>query len=54
MTELRKLKVDGVEVEVPAHYTLLQACEEGGAEIPRSASTSGCRSPAIAACAWSN
>ncbi len=35
MAELRKLRVDGVEVEVPAHYTLLQACEEAGAEIPR-------------------
>ncbi len=35
MTELRKLIVDGTEVEVPAHYTLLQACEEAGAEIPR-------------------
>ena len=35
MTDLRKLLVDGKEVEVPAHYTLLQACEEAGAEIPR-------------------
>src|SRR5687767_126742 len=35
MADLRKLVVDGVEVEVPAHYTLLQACEEAGAEIPR-------------------
>lgn len=30
-----KLLVDGKEIEVPAHYTLLQACEEAGAEIPR-------------------
>ena len=30
-----KLIVDGNEVEVPDHYTLLQACEEAGAEIPR-------------------
>lgn len=29
------LKVDGNEVEVPDHYTLLQACEEAGAEVPR-------------------
>jgi NADH-quinone oxidoreductase subunit G len=29
------IKVDGKEVEVPDHYTLLQACEEAGAEIPR-------------------
>ncbi len=35
MADLRKLIVDGKEVEVPAHYTLLQACEEAGAEIPR-------------------
>jgi NADH-quinone oxidoreductase subunit G len=35
MAELRKLLVDGREIEVPAHYTLLQACEEAGAEIPR-------------------
>ncbi len=35
MTDLRKLVVDGQEVEVPGNYTLLQACEEAGAEIPR-------------------
>ncbi|WP_427450297.1 NADH-quinone oxidoreductase subunit NuoG [Litorimonas sp. WD9-15] len=36
MTDLRKLNIDGVEHEVPAEYTLMQACEEyGGAEIPR-------------------
>jgi NADH-quinone oxidoreductase subunit G len=35
MADLRKVIVDGVEVEVPAHFTLLQACEEAGAEIPR-------------------
>ncbi|GLQ20269.1 NADH-quinone oxidoreductase subunit NuoG [Algimonas porphyrae] len=36
MTDLRKIKIDGVEHEVPAEYTLMQACEEyGGAEIPR-------------------
>ncbi|QKV17955.1 NADH-quinone oxidoreductase subunit NuoG [Oricola thermophila] len=29
------IKVDGKEVEVPDHYTLLQACEEAGAEVPR-------------------
>ena len=32
---MAKLKVDGKEIEVPDHYTLLQACEEAGAEIPR-------------------
>ncbi|HEX9903967.1 MAG TPA: NADH-quinone oxidoreductase subunit NuoG [Propylenella sp.] len=35
MSDLRKLIVDGREIEVPAHFTLLQACEEAGAEIPR-------------------
>jgi NADH-quinone oxidoreductase subunit G len=36
MTDLRKIKIDGVEHEVPGEYTLMQACEEyGGAEIPR-------------------
>ena len=29
------LKVDGIEVEVPAGSTVLQACEAAGAEIPR-------------------
>jgi NADH-quinone oxidoreductase subunit G len=30
-----KLVVDGKEIEVPAEFTLLQACEQAGAEIPR-------------------
>src|SRR2546421_1859684 len=30
-----KLVVDGREVDVPPEYTLLQACEAAGAEIPR-------------------
>src|ERR1700733_10008124 len=30
-----KLLVDDIEVEVPPEYTLLQACEAAGAEIPR-------------------
>ncbi len=30
-----KLKVDDVEVEVPAGFTVLQACEVAGVEIPR-------------------
>ncbi len=33
--KLSKLIVDGIEVEVPPEYTLLQACEAAGAEIPR-------------------
>jgi NADH-quinone oxidoreductase subunit G len=32
---MTKLIVDGTEIDVPAEYTLLQACEEAGAEIPR-------------------
>ena len=32
---MTKLIVDGNEIEVPDHYTLLQACEEAGAEVPR-------------------
>lgn len=30
-----KLTVDGIEVEVPAGSTVLQACEAAGAEVPR-------------------
>jgi len=32
---MTKLIIDGAEIEVPDHYTLLQACEAAGAEIPR-------------------
>src|SRR5215813_936029 len=32
---MTKIIVDGKEIDVPAEYTLLQACEEAGAEIPR-------------------
>ena len=32
---MAKIIVDGAEIEVPDHYTILQACEEAGAEIPR-------------------
>ncbi|HKF09145.1 MAG TPA: NADH-quinone oxidoreductase subunit NuoG [Xanthobacteraceae bacterium] len=32
---MTKLIVDGKEIDVPADYTLLQACEAAGAEIPR-------------------
>ncbi|WP_374546418.1 NADH-quinone oxidoreductase subunit NuoG [Rhodoblastus sp.] len=32
---MAKIIVDGVEVDVPPEYTLLQACEEAGKEIPR-------------------
>ncbi len=33
---MAKLKVDGKEITVPDHYTLLQAAEDAGAEVPRS------------------
>src|SRR3712207_8141093 len=32
---MTKLIVDGVEIDVPPDYTLLQAAEAAGAEIPR-------------------
>ena len=32
---MTKLLIDGIEVDVPSDYTLLQACEAAGAEIPR-------------------
>ena len=33
--ETFKLNIDGKDIEVPKSYTLMQACEEAGAEIPR-------------------
>ena len=35
MSDTFPLNIDGQDVEVPKGYTLLQACEEAGAEIPR-------------------
>src|SRR5690349_2227518 len=32
---MTKILVDGVEIDAPPDYTLLQACELAGAEIPR-------------------
>ncbi len=32
---MTKVIIDGQEVDVPPEYTLLQACEAAGAEIPR-------------------
>ncbi|KAF0184092.1 MAG: NADH-quinone oxidoreductase subunit G [Hyphomonadaceae bacterium] len=32
---MTKILIDGVEVDVPPDYSLLQACEAAGAEIPR-------------------
>ena len=35
MSDLRKLIIDGNEVEVPGAMTLIQACEQAGVEVPR-------------------
>lgn len=35
MADTAKIVVDGKEIEVPSHFTLLQACEAAGAEVPR-------------------
>lgn len=35
MTELRKIIIDGEEIEVHPNLTLLQACEVAGVEVPR-------------------
>ncbi len=35
MTELRKVVIDDLEIEVEPEFTLLQACEQAGVEIPR-------------------
>src|SRR5262245_66660525 len=34
-TGMTKIIVDGNEIDVPPEYTLLQACEAAGAEVPR-------------------
>jgi len=35
MADLRKIIIDGIEVEVDPSMTLIQACEEAGIEVPR-------------------
>ena len=35
MSDTFKLNIDGKDIEVPRSYTLMQACEAAGAEIPR-------------------
>ena len=35
MADLRKLVIDGIEIDVDPRLTLLQACEQAGVEIPR-------------------
>ena len=32
---MTKIIIDGKEIDVPPEYTLLQACEAAGAEVPR-------------------
>jgi len=49
-----KLKIDGIEVEVPAGITVLQLRAGRPSRSRVSATTSACRSPATAACAWSS
>ncbi|MFB2532535.1 NADH-quinone oxidoreductase subunit NuoG [Paracoccus sp. p4-l81] len=35
MSNLRKIIIDGIEVEVDPNLTLIQACEQAGIEVPR-------------------
>ena len=35
MSDLKKIIIDGIELEVPGAMTLIQACEEAGIEVPR-------------------
>ncbi len=35
MSDLKKINIDGTEIEVDGAMTLIQACEEAGVEIPR-------------------
>ena len=35
MSDLRKIIIDGIELEVPGAMTLIQACEQAGVEVPR-------------------
>ena len=35
MSDLKKIIIDGIELEVPGAMTLIQACEEAGVEVPR-------------------
>ena len=35
MSDLRKINIDGTEIEVDGALTLIQACEQAGVEIPR-------------------
>ena len=35
MSDIRKIIIDGKEVEVEGAMTLIQACEQAGVEVPR-------------------
>ena len=35
MSDLRKINIDGKDIEVDGGLTLIQACEEAGVEVPR-------------------
>ncbi len=35
MSDLRKINIDGIVIEVPGAMTLIQACENAGIEVPR-------------------
>jgi len=35
MSDLRKINIDGTEIEVDGALTLIQACEQAGVEVPR-------------------
>jgi NADH-quinone oxidoreductase subunit G len=35
MSDLKKVNIDGREIEVPGAMTLIQACEQAGIEVPR-------------------
>ncbi|SFJ28385.1 NADH-quinone oxidoreductase subunit NuoG [Jannaschia pohangensis] len=35
MADLKKIVIDGTEIDVPGEMTLIQACEQAGVEIPR-------------------
>ena len=35
MTDMRRISIDGTEIEVDGAMTLIQACEQAGVEIPR-------------------
>ena len=59
MSELKKIIIDDVEVEVDPALTIIQACEQAGIEIPRFCyherlSIAGnCRMCLVEVCGWS-